>query len=49
MSKPYYSDCCAKQIPNYPDSDICPECGEHCVGMTEEEILEDNEGYYEKV
>ena len=49
MDKAYYSDCCAVEIPDYPDSDVCPACGEHCVGMTEEELLQDNEGYYERI
>ena len=24
------SNCCGVFLPNWPDSDICPKCGEHC-------------------
>jgi len=32
INKGYYSNCCGAYMPDYPDSDICPECGEHCEG-----------------
>jgi len=38
MSETYLSNCCGEPIPDYPDSDICPKCGEHCAGMTQEDI-----------
>jgi len=37
----YYSHCCGEIIPDYPDSDFCPKCKEHCTGMTEEELREE--------
>jgi hypothetical protein len=27
----YYSNCCDYPLSNWPDSDICPQCKEHCV------------------
>ena len=36
----YYSHCCDVPMPNYPDSDICPDCKEHCTGLNEEEMEE---------
>jgi len=32
------SDCCSEEMYDYPDFDICPNCGEHC------EALEFDEG-----
>lgn len=40
MEKEYYSNCCGAIIPDYPDSDICPKCGEHCCGMTQKDVIE---------
>lgn len=30
------SACCAEEMPNYNESDLCPTCGEH-TGVLEEE------------
>ena len=30
------SDCCGAEMPDWPDSDICPDCGEH-TGVDESE------------
>ena len=35
-----YSECCGIYMSRYPDSDICPDCGEH-TGLQE---CEDCEG-----
>lgn len=35
-SKEYYSNCCGAFLdPWFEDTEICPECGEHC-GLIEE-------------
>ena len=34
----YYSVCCQATMPNYPDNDFCPKCGEHTSGFTQEDI-----------
>jgi len=34
----YYSVCCQANMPNYPDNDFCPKCGEHTTAFTQEEI-----------
>jgi len=34
----YYSNCCQVTMPDYPDSDFCPKCGEHTSGFTQDEI-----------
>jgi len=34
----YYSECCDVLMPDYPDSDFCPECKEHTSGFTRAEI-----------
>ncbi len=34
----YYSECCYATMPNYPDNNFCPKCGEHACGYTQEEI-----------
>ena len=33
----YISNCCGEGMPNHPDSDICPKCGEHCQAEVEPE------------
>jgi len=30
------SDCCAAELYHYNETDICPDCGEHC-GILEED------------
>ena len=32
---PHYSECCGRRMPMWPESDICPECKEHCDTYTE--------------
>ncbi len=34
MDTEYYSNCCGSFMNDWPDSDICPSCGEHCSGLT---------------
>lgn len=34
----YYSNCCGAFMFHWTDIDICPECGEHCGGLTKEEM-----------
>ena len=34
----YYCVCCHATMPDYPDSDFCPKCGEHTSGYTQEDI-----------
>jgi hypothetical protein len=34
----YYSICCQAYMNDYPTIDICPKCGEHTGGFTQEEI-----------
>jgi hypothetical protein len=29
-NKEYYSDCCGVIMPNHNESDLCPQCQEHC-------------------
>ena len=36
MDKTPYSECCGTDMPDYPDSDFCPSCGEH-TGVEYEE------------
>lgn len=38
MSYNLYSDCCLRQLP--PNTDICPQCQEHCtpIRLTEMEF-----------
>ena len=31
-----YSNCCGELIPDYPDSDVCPKCKEHCLGVPDD-------------
>ena len=34
----YYSECCDVPMPNYPERDICPACGEHTTGVDHETL-----------
>lgn len=36
--KDHYSNCCYAYMPDYPDSDICPKCGEHC-GAEKDDVI----------
>ena len=36
-----YSICCYAAMPDWPDNDCCPKCGEHTTGFTEEEIAKE--------
>ena len=45
----YYSNCCSAIIPDYPDSDVCPACGEHCCGLNEEEMENESEKPYDLI
>ena len=36
---PLVTVCCGEDIPDYPDRDICPRCGEHTVV----EVIEEEE------
>jgi len=40
--KKYYSNCCWVYMPHFPDSDICPRCGEHCEGELDKEEIEES-------
>jgi hypothetical protein len=33
---------------DYPDSDICPKCKEHCEGITEEDVELENMGIMDR-
>lgn len=35
----HYSNCCGAYMENVPDSDVCPDCKEHCTPMIGEYIL----------
>ncbi|MDD5589205.1 MAG: hypothetical protein PHP92_04075 [Candidatus Nanoarchaeia archaeon] len=39
--KKYYSICCGSYMYYWPDTDICPRCGEHSCALDENERLED--------
>ncbi|KKK77892.1 hypothetical protein LCGC14_2849010 [marine sediment metagenome] len=39
--EPYFSVCCYAAMPDWPDNDCCPKCGEHTTGFTEEEIAKE--------
>jgi hypothetical protein len=38
----FISNCCGAYMPDYPDSDICSECGEHCKAISEEDLDQDD-------
>lgn len=42
--KKYYSNCCWVFMPNFPESDLCPRCKEHCEAILDEEMEEIIEG-----
>jgi hypothetical protein len=44
----YYSECCAEEMINWPDSDLCPLCHEH-TGVEEEEEYEGEKEFNDKL
>ena len=38
----FISNCCCAFMSDYPDSDICPECKEHCQAIQENEMQNDD-------
>lgn len=39
------SNCCSAFMSAWPDSDVCPDCGEHCGAIDSDEVC-DHCGYH---